>query len=414
MRRGSIAFFANLALAALWSGAGWSHGPVDRVAEKSDAEARLFFADAANGDLVALDLPAGDSITRLSTPPFIMSLALSSDEQHLFTMRGRDTDRDWVTVVQTGLDATSGKLRPPYVARTIPIDTPGPGDESRMVTVGGKDALLIEGTGEFVVMDGTDFTGFAPVGTRTYKLGAPDHYFYLEAGENLYVGHLVKGYIQVLSRETGEEVARIADCPIVHGKAHDKATGRLFYACMRDIMVIGTRGDEMNQVVARIPYPEEQRVGAFLHGPGRLLWGYTEGTLPIIYRFDPSVEPYTMEVLPLGASMRQWSTEGGEMLLSLTRGGVLQIRDGSSGELLRSAEVCKAFTDDYHEHVDKAILPDIKTMRGKAYVSLPHEGRIAVVDLETAEIERYYDTGGEPTRIVLVEAHSEAARAAGN
>jgi hypothetical protein len=409
-----IALFVNLAILAAWPAATWAHGPVDRVAEKSDAEARLFFADAATGELVALDLPAGEGVTRLSTPPFIMSLALSSDEQHLFAMRGRNTDRDWVTVVHTGVNSATGELKPPYVARTIPVDTPGPGDESRMVTVGGKDALLIEGTGEFLVMDVNDFTGFAPVGVRTYKLGAPDHYFYLESGENLYIGHLTQGYIQVLNRETGEEVARIEGCPIVHGKAHDKATGRLFYACMRDIMVLGTRGDEQNQVVARIPYPEEQRVGAFMHGPGRLLWGYTEGTLPIIYRFDPAVEPYTLEVLPLGASIRQWATEGGELLLSLTRGGVLQIRDGGSGELLRSAEVCKPFTADYHEHVDKAILPDIKTMGGDAYVSLPHEGRIAVVDLDTAEIERYYDTGGEPTRIVLVGAHSEAAQAASN
>ena len=72
----------------------------------------------------------------------------------------------------------------------------------------------------------------------------------------------------------------------------------------------------------------------------------------------------------------------------------------------------KPFAKDYHEHVDKAILPDIKSMRGKAYVSLPHEGRIAVVDLETAEILRYVDVGGEPTRIVLAEPKAAAARAA--
>ena len=412
MRSRLFAICLNLTLLLVWPAAVWSHGPVDRVAEGSDAEARMFFADAANGDLVSVDLPAGAEMSRLSTPPYIMSLALSTDERHLFAMRGRNTDHDWVTVVHTGIDSgEGGMMTPPYVARTIPVATPGPGDDSRMITVGGKDALLMEGTGELVIMDSGDFTGLAPVPARTYKLAAPDHYFYIESGENLYIGHLRKGYIQVLNRQTGEEVTRVEGCPVVHGKAHDKATGRLFYACMRDIMVLGTRGDEMNQVVARIPYPEQQRVGAFLHGPGRLLWGYTEGTLPIIYRFDAAVEPYTMEVVSLGASMRQWSTEGGKLLLSLTRGGVLQIRDGASGELLRSVNVSKPFTDDYHEHVDKAILPDIKTMGGDAYVSLPHEGRIAVVDLQTAEIKRYFDTGGEPTRIVLIEAHADAKAA---
>ena len=92
----------------------------------------------------------------------------------------------------------------------------------------------------------------------------------------------------------------------------------------------------------------------------------------------------------------------------------MQIRDGASGDLLRSVEVCKAFTDDYHEHVDKAILPDIKSMNGDAYVSLPHEGRIAIVDLETGKIKRYLETGGEPTRIVLMQAHAEETRAASN
>ncbi|MFW2405954.1 MAG: hypothetical protein ACN4GT_14370, partial [Gammaproteobacteria bacterium] len=73
----------------------WGHGGTGRVAEGSTAEARLFVADAATGDVVAVDLPSGDVVSRLSTPPFIMSLALSADQRHLFAMRGRNTDRDW-------------------------------------------------------------------------------------------------------------------------------------------------------------------------------------------------------------------------------------------------------------------------------------------------------------------------------
>ncbi|MBT8441122.1 MAG: hypothetical protein KJO76_01955 [Gammaproteobacteria bacterium] len=407
-----ISACAAVCLLTAWSGALWGHGGTKRVAEASAGEARIFIADAATGDLVAVDLPTGEVVSRLSTPRFIMSLALSTDEQRLFVMRGRSTDRDLITVVNTGKAEVAGELKPPYIARTIPAATPGPGDENRVVTVGGKDALMMEGTAEFLVMEDTDFTGLTSVGVRKYRLGAPDHYFYLESGDNLYVGHLRKGYVQVLNRESAEEVARITGCPLVHGKAKDEASGRLFYACMRDIMVVGTRGDEMNKVVARIPYPEDQRVGAFYHGPGRILWAYTEGILPIIYRLDAAAEPYSLEVLPLDQSIRQWATEGGEQLLTLTRGGVLEIRDGATGALLHGVQVCGRFEDDYHEHTDKAILPDIKSLRGDAYVSLPHEGRIAVVDLETGKIERYLDTGGEPTRIVLMDVREGAARAA--
>ncbi|MGI9341975.1 MAG: hypothetical protein ACR2QV_03955 [Gammaproteobacteria bacterium] len=407
-----IAWLAAFALLPLWSTSGWAHGGTERVVEGSDAQARLFTADATTGELVAVDLPDGVAITRLTTPRFIMSLALSTDNRHLFVMRGRNTDRDWITVVNTGADGPAGRLRPPFIARTIAVDTPGPGDENNMYTIGGKDALLLEGTAEAIVMDDNAFSGFGSVDVRSYELAAPDHYFYLESGDNLYIGHLRKGFVQVIDRDSGAEVTRVQGCPLVHGRGMDEATGRLFYACMRDIMVIGSRGGEANQVVARIPYPEKQRVGAFYHGAGGVLWAYTEGILPIIYRLATDVEPYVLEVLPLDPSIRQWSAEGGKFLLSLTRSGVLEIRDGNSGAVLRRAEVSKPFGDDYHEHTDKAILPDIKSMDGDAYVSLPHEGRIAVVDLATAEIERYIDTGGEPTRIVLVRPQGEAPTAA--
>ena len=281
---------------------------------------------------------------------------------------------------------------------------PGPGDENRTVTAGGKDALMMEGSADLIVLDDHAFTGFGPVAVRTYELAAPDHYFYLEEGGHIYVGHLRKGFVQVLDAVSGEEITKIEGCPLVHGRSKDHVSGRLFYACMRDIMVIGTRGDEKNQVVARIPYPENQRVGAFYHGAGRVMWAYTEGTLKIIYRLDTGKEPYELEVLPLEPSLRQWSAEEGQYLLSLSRAGVLEIRDGDTGQLRASVQVSGPFEDDYHEHTDKAVLPDIKSLRGDAYVTLPHEGRVAIVDLATGKVERHIDVGGEPTRLVVVDA----------
>lgn len=408
----SITALATLCLLAVGSGSAWAHGDAPRVPEGSTADARMFIADGANGDLVTVDLPSGEVVSRLTTPRYIMSVALSSDQRHLFMMRGRGTDRDFITIVNTGVEPGSNMVMPPYVARTIPGETPGPGDENRMVTVGGKDALMLEGPGEFLVLNDDAFTGLAPIPARTYQLAAPDHYFYLEASGNLYLGHLRKGYIQVINRETGEEVALIKGCPLTHGKGMDKESGRLFYACMRDIVVIGTRGDELNQIVARIPYPVNQRVGAFYHGAGRVMWAYTEGTLPIIYRLDAGKEPYELEVVDLDPSIRQWSAQGGEYLLSLARSGMFEIRSGDTGEILRTVRVCEPFDAEFHEHVDKAVLPDIKSLWGDAYISLPPEGRIVVVDLETGEIERSIEVGGEPTRIVLVDVKTDAAQAA--
>jgi len=409
-----IVLLVNIVVLAICSALAWAHGPVDRIPEPTSEYARLFVADGASGNLIAIDLPDGNEVGRLTTPAYIMSLALTADERHLMVMRGRDTDRDMITVINTGLDVEARKLRPPYVARTIPVDTPGPGEKNHLQRAGDKDALLMEGPGEMLIFEDHNFAGLGPVNVRKYKLGAPDHYFYLESGEHIYIGHLRKGYIQVLRHDTGEEVTKIPGCPVVHGKAIDPETGRLFYSCMRDVMVVGSRGDEMNQVVARISYPEQQRIGAFLKGKDRILWGYTEGTLPIIYRFDTSVEPYEFTVVPLGASLWQRATKGGEYLLIVTKGGVLQIRDGYSGDLLRSAEISGPFLGDYHEDVNKAVLPDIETLDNKAYVSLPHEGRVAVVDLATAEVEKYFETGGRPVRMSLVAVPRKAEKAVSN
>ena len=397
------------ALLTFSSGAGpsFAHGPVDRVPAVWTQQARLFAADAHNGEIVVIDLPEGNTVTRLPTPPFIMIMGFSGDERYLFAMRGRSTDRDWVTVIRTGFDPATGEARFPYIARTFLGSAAGGVHHGHLASVGAKDAIFMEGRAELDVYDNVGLTGLDAVKLRRYKLAAPDHYFYLEAADKLYVGHLAKGFIQVLNRDSGEELTRIPGCPVLHGKARDESSHRLFYACQGDVMVIGTRGEEADKEVARIPYPGRQRVGAFLAGQDRVLWGYTEGELTALYRLDAARQPYAFEVLPVEASIQQNVNGDGSLLLILLRSGVFEIRDGSSGNLLRAVSVTAAFADEFHEHVDKAILPDIQTLGGLAYISLPHEGRIAEVDLRTAKILRYLETGGEPTRLRLLQATTE-------
>lgn len=387
-----------------WSGQpAFAHGPVARVPAVWSQQARLFVADARNGEMVVIDLPDGNTLTRISTPPFIMVTGFSGDGRYLVAMRGRSTDRDWVTVIRTGFDPATGEARFPYVARTFLGSAAGGAHYSHLASIGGKDAIFMEDRAEIRVYDDVGLASSDATQLRTYKLAAPDHYFYLEATDKLYVGHLGKGIIQVLSRDSGEEVARIPGCPVLHGMAKDEFSGRLFYACQGDVIVIGTRGNEADREVARIPYPGRQRVGAFLHGKDQILWGYTEGALTALYRMDAAHEPYAFEVLPLQSSIQQNVNSDGSLLLVLLRSGVFEIRDGGSGELLRIVTLSAAFAAEFHEHVDKAILPDIQTLGDLAYVSLPHEGRIAEVDLRTAEVLRYLEIGGEPSRLRLLK-----------
>jgi hypothetical protein len=136
--------------------------------------------------------------------------------------------------------------------------------------------------------------------------------------------------------------------------------------------------------------------------------------MPVLHRLDAAIQPYQFTQLPVNASIRQWTTEDGELLILLSRTGKLEIRDGGSGQVLRSVQVSAPFEGDWHEKIDKAILPDIKTMNGRAYVSLPHEGRIAVVALEDATLERYIKVGGRPTRVVLAHVGGQVSEPAGS
>ncbi len=403
MSRAYISLILSVLMVATLPSISFSHGPVDRESEAQTSQARLFAADGATGEVIAIDLPDGDTIVRLTTPPYIMQLGLSSDGQYLFALRGSSTDRDWVTIIHTGFDMINGEVRPPYVARTLLGFDPGGIANDRLATVGGKDAIFMEDTGEIIVLQSNGFTGFDEVKVRKYKLAGPTHYHYLEVGDNLYIGHLEQAFVQVLNRESGAEIARIPGCTRLHGKAFDEPTGRLFFPCQSDVMVIGTQGDEANQEVGRISYPDRLRVGSLLKGKDRVVWGRTEGIVPMLYRLDIAREPYTFDIVPVGASITQNVTEDGSLLLVLTKTGVLEIRDGGSGELIRQVTVSKPFEKELHENVGQAILPNIATLGDRAYVSLPHEGRIAEIHLTDGAVIRHLEVGGEPTRLVLVQ-----------
>ena len=404
MRRISLALVLAMIGIALAAPAG-AHGPVKRTSEiETGEQARLFTADAATGDVIALDLPDASRVTHLPTPPFVMSMAVSGDRAHLYAMRGRDTDRDWITVIDTGIDRATGEVRPPFIARTLLGHAPTTGGvhDGKMPSIGGKDALYMDKSAEIVVFQNDDFNGYEGLDVRRYKLARPDHYHALEAGDNIYIGHLRLGLVQILNRESGKEVARLRGCPALHGIAFDLVSARMFFGCAPNMLVVGTRGAEMNKEVGRIVYPENQRVAAFLKGKNRIFWGYTEGTLPQLYRLDLAKEPYAFDTLPVPSSIQVNVSPDGALLLVLTRAGVLEIRDGGTGAVLREVHVAAPFAKDFHEHTDKAVLPAIEVLNGRAYVSLPLEGKIAEVDLESGKVLKNIETGGEPTRIVLV------------
>ncbi|MEC7804198.1 MAG: hypothetical protein VX533_05065 [Pseudomonadota bacterium] len=407
MRKAAI-FLLSIALSIEFAGNAVAHEDAETLVEPHEnSGARLFTADAANGDIIAVNLPEGKVIARLSTPPYIIYLALGKNKKNLYAMRGTGRDRDWVTVIDTGFTEHSDEVKPPYIARSFVGNVPDGVQHGHTASVRGKDAIIMEGDGELIIFDKAEFSGFGEVSVRRFPLASVDHYAFVDAGDYLYIGYLGRGMVQVLDSDTGNEVTRITGCPILHGKTKDPTSGRVFFGCQRHAIAIGTKGDEAHKVVARIEYPDEQRVGNFHNGKDQVIWGYTEDGVPKIHRLDAGKEPYRFDVLPIERSIRQGTSEDGEYLFVLTFAGVFEIRDGGTGELLHSMQVSGPFPPDLKEKVDRAVNPDIKTWGDHVYVSLPHEGRILDVDLATGTIYRYLDTDGEPTRLIIVSGEHE-------
>ena len=315
--------------------AAMAHGPVPRVPESDASTARLFSADSATGEVIVVDLPSGEVVTRLATPPYIILLTLSGDGRHVVAMRGRSTDRDTITFIDSGFDP-SRQVRFPTIVRTFAANAPGGEHDGRLFSVDGRDAIVQEGAAEMDIFDAANFGSTGAVQISQIKLAAPDHYHYLEAGKYLYVGHLARGFVQIIDRDTGTEAGRIGNCPVLHGAAKDEESGRLFFGCINGVLVVGTKGAELNQEVARIPYPSKQRVATFMKGEGRILWGKTEGAIPALQRLDLKKKTYAFESVPVDDSIQQATTEDGSRLLIYSRNGNLDIRDGGTGGRARS------------------------------------------------------------------------------
>ncbi len=140
-----------------------------------------------------------------------------------------------------------------------------------------------------------------------------------------------------------------------------------------------------------------------------MLWGYTESEQAELQRLDAAKEPYAIEALPVEPSLQQMTSPDGEYLLVYARSGILEIRDGGTGELIRQVRVAREFDQPYHEDADQARLPDIRFLGDRAYVTLPHEGRIAEVDVPSGELKRHIEVGGRPTRMVAVAGTTASA-----
>lgn len=355
---------------------------------------------------------SGEEVERLSTPPAPISLARSADGRFALALRGRSTDRDHVTVIDTAYDEASGEARRPFVSRTFLAHAPGGVSGGRLPEVMSTIGVAEEETGRMYLLNPAEISGLGRAVTGELEFRQPDHYAFVtgadgDGREVLHAGHLRAGGVQVLDPATGEERAWYGGCPGLHGGVADATGTRALFGCGDGLLVvpIDPAADIPEQ---RIPYPADGRVASFHRGHGSVIWGSTEGAQRAVHRIDTAVETPSIERVELArrlsprTSIRTATTPGGEYLLVLTHQGFLQIRDGGTGALLREVPMGQRFDQDFHEHTDRATAPDLAATANHVYVSLPDAGRIVTVDLTSGKVTDRMRVSGMPTRMVLL------------
>jgi hypothetical protein len=392
VRKSIISSFVCVAFVLTVSGFASAHAPAPVRAEVWSAEERLFAIDNARGEVVVVDLPDGQVVNRIPVPPKTMMIGRTDDGAYVLAVRGRDTDRQYVTVIASGVEADG--MRRPYVAKTLLLGQSVGGIHGTHVPeLWGKLYLVVEQEGKLVRFDRAGLAPEAAFTTDVLPLGRPDHVDPHEMGQYVWAGGIRQGLVKLLDQQ-GRSVATFP-CKNLHGVAVDKKTGRSFFGCLDCVLVVEDQKEK-----TRLKYSIDERVANFMTGNGAYI-GAGEGSKHVQV-VDP--EKLTLKAVPLeGTLVTRVAAEDGKHIFLLLKNGNLEVRDGRTAELIRSIKVTTPFPP-MEEDVRGAILPNICVWEGRAYVSLPQWGMIAEVDWVKGKLLRNVMVGGSPSRLLIIEA----------
>ena len=187
---------------------GLTHRAVPEVPEAYSAEARLFALDnrPQHARLLALDLPGGQVVAELSLPPRGMSLVATPSGRYLLVARGRDTDRQWLTVVWTGKE--EGRWSRPVIAKSLLLGRGwNIGHGSEAYTHGGRLLAFTERDAVAFLFSEESLAPEAAFQAERVRLPNPDHSHVVEAPEGTYLTLLARGQVILYPKGLGGEEA---------------------------------------------------------------------------------------------------------------------------------------------------------------------------------------------------------------
>lgn len=392
--------------------AAFAHESSQRTPETWQVHQRLLISDTATGDIVVLDDNAVRE--RLSTPPSPISLARSEDGHLAFAIRGRNTDVDHVTMIDTAFDENTGTAARPYVARTWATVSAGGVHDGHLPEVRGKIGLSMEATGKLQLLDPAAISGLGSAEAGTITLGQPGHYTFTAVSsggrELLHVGSTA-GNTAVIDTASGRTIANDGRCPGLHGGAATTTGAMVLFACSNGILT--APADPSDGSPRLLPYPTGERDGSVYAGAtddaGRdVLWA-TNGSKTSLDRIVVAGDQVNVTAVALGS---RWAPRNElatavaaetNRVYVLTYQGYLQVRNATTGALLRERKVMPSLRLGEEETTSEATNPDLAVASDRVYLSVPSTGRVLSISLDGRRTLASTRVGGQPTRLVLLE-----------
>jgi len=390
--------------------AGHAHGAEEEVV----APQRLFVADGKDGAVRLLDLSDGSTLAEYSLsgparlyrgPSGTLAFAVQREQNQVdlldsgvrFVEHEEHYDLDLEEPAQ--LDFALAIAQPThFVIHDEQVAIFGDGD--------GTVTLLTEAAAR---------GGDAP---RTFATGRAHHGVAVPLGDHMVLSlpdpdneAAILPVGVTVQTMAGEEVARFADCPGLHGEA-SVGESAVAFGCSDGVLLVQQEGASFS--AAKIPNPavnpNDARVGTLYYSAdAELLVGNFSREGITLYDLA------TLTMTPVRTPAPMWSFALAEhdphLTVVLTLDGQLHTIDGENGEIIGSVAAVDAF-EPPARGAEGVILPLLHVAGEMAYISDPNAGTVTEVHLAEMAVERTLTIPGAPYSLAafgaLADVHAGA------
>lgn len=360
---------------------------------------RAAVTDHARGSVSVVDLMTGEVLKRFDTgsPGGLRHGAAPGQVSLAQGQAGRVDVIDLGLSVDNHGDHGDLKLSAP---RLLPRVAEGP-KPSHVLGGDGRLASFFDGDGS-IVMAGEGSPVSLHANVPHHGLAYP---FRSAAGPRLMVSHAAAAGARpggvVLLDEQGTEVARTADCPMLHGEA---ISGRVIgLGCGDGVLLLNTRTQEFRKV----SYPagtENGRMVRSLVGGGDFHLFVGDFGPDAVTILDPEAGHFAVVELPARRVAFTMDPQRADTMFVLTEDGQVHRIDTLGGKIAGSASVVRRYPLEGGSSVAR---PRLSAAGGLVAVTDPARSRLLVLDATTLALQREIAMEGTPLNVLAVAASGE-------